>query len=87
MTAAGLPAADLPVALHANSVNTVLLLDRDGRLVAELHDDGVGSARVPVGAIDAGVATDPPMWSAGLAMLLAGVAGGALVARVRRAGR
>lgn len=52
----GTPAGrvDVPVTVGANEVVSVVLVDRAGRVAAEVHVDATGPAAVPPGAIDAG---------------------------------
>jgi hypothetical protein len=62
VSAPGRPTVTLPCELDANSVYSVLLVDRNGTLEAELLTDSAGSAVVPAGGIDAGyggMATSP----------------------------
>jgi hypothetical protein len=54
VSAPGQPAVSLPCELDANSVYTVLLVDKDGALKAQLLQDSAGSKVVPNGAINAG---------------------------------
>lgn len=54
VSAAGRTATTLPVTLDTNSVYSVLLVDRDGEVSAQLHRDSAGSAEVPLGGVDTG---------------------------------
>ncbi len=45
---------DVPVAVGANEVVSVVLVDREGRLAAEVHVDAAGPVAMPPGPIDAG---------------------------------
>ena len=54
VSAPGRPSVTLPCDLAANSVYTVLLVDRGGALQAELLTDSSGSRTVPTGGVDAG---------------------------------
>jgi hypothetical protein len=90
VSSGGGPTTTLPVELAANSSYTVLLVDRDGALAAEVYRDTTGPGVVPVGGVDTGMGgtADP---GAGTAVLLgvvvAAAAGGALTRRVARASR
>lgn len=80
-------AVTLPCKLDVNSVYTVLLVDRNGALKAELLRDSTGSEVVPVGAVDTGFGgTAGAPAGSGAAVLVVGllavVAGGLLTARV-----
>lgn len=92
VSAAGGPAATLPVTLQADASYTVLLLDRDGGVAAELHRDGAGAGGTPQqGGGDAGAQGGIGV-AAALAVLAAIVvvlAGGLLARRAvaRRADR
>ena len=90
VTGVGRPTVSLPVTLDANSVYSVVLVDRGGQLKAELIRDSVGTGVVPVGGVETGfggTAPDPetPAWLLASGLTLAAVAGGLLVARVGRA--
>ena len=54
VSAPGRPDLTTPCQLDANSVYTVLLVDRDGALRAELLTDSAGSKVVPAGGVNAG---------------------------------
>lgn len=54
VSAAGRTATTLPVTLDTNSVYSVLLVDRDGGVSAQLYRDSSGSGQVPVGGVDTG---------------------------------
>lgn len=85
VSAPGRPTVALPVRLDANSVYTVLLVDRDGSLVVELIQDSAGSGVVPVGGVETGFGgTDRNRSAVDLAggALLAAVGGGLLAVRV-----
>ena len=58
VSAPGRPDLTTPCQLDANSVYTVLLVDRDGALKAELLTDSAGSKVVPSGGVNAGNARD-----------------------------
>lgn len=79
VSSAGRAATTLPVTLDANSSYTVLLVDRDGALAAELHRDATGAAVVPVGGVDTGLGGGSggdlaaPIAIAAAAILLAGL--------------
>ncbi len=84
----GRPTSTLPVRLDANSVYTVLLLDKGGSLSTQLIRDSVGSGVVPVGGVETGFGgtapgAAPAVLVAGL--MLAAATGGLLVAGVGRA--
>ncbi len=86
VTAAGRAAATLPVELDRNSVYTVLLVDRDGSVAAELHQDSSGSGAVPVGGVDTGFGgADPlaPVFPAAALLGCAVLAGVLVRARAR----
>jgi hypothetical protein len=75
--------SELPVALEAGSVYSVLVLERDGVLSAVARQDAKGAQVVPAGGIETGLggtASGGVPWLA----LLAGAAGGVLVLAVRR---
>lgn len=82
--AAGRLAVSVPVSLEVNSVYTVLLIDRDGKLVAELIRDSAGSGVVPVGGVETGFGWAAPVAPAAVlgGALAAALAGGLLAARV-----
>lgn len=61
VTTEGRRAAMLPVVLDRNSVYTVLLVDRDGTVAAELIQDSSGAGSVPVGGVDTGFGGDLPL--------------------------
>jgi hypothetical protein len=77
---------ELPVTFAASGVYTVLLVDKNGKLAAELHTDAIGTGPVaPVGGVETGMGgTATPL--SGLAALLLVLAAGAaaLVAAARR---
>jgi len=90
VTAPGRPTTSLPVRLNANSVYTVLLLDRGGALRTQLIRDSVGSGVVPVGGVETGLGGTAPGSGTPQAVLVAGlavavVAGGLLIPGVGRA--
>ena len=90
VTAEGEPAATLPVSLEADASYTVLLLDRDGGVAAELYRDGAGAARQ--GGAEAGAAQGGIGLAAALGVLATVVvvlAGGLFARRAatRRAAR
>jgi len=89
VTAAGRMATALGVTLDMNSVYTVLLIERDGALSAELYLDSVGSASVPVGGVEAGFGgmAQPSSGSTVGVLLVAAGLGGLLTALVVRARR
>lgn len=55
VTAAGRSVTTLPVTLDTNSVYSLLLVDRDGAVSAELYRDSTGSTLVPVGGVETGL--------------------------------
>jgi hypothetical protein len=72
VSAPGRPSVTLPCQLDVNSVYSVLLVDRDGALKAEVLTDSTGSKVMPTGGVDAGfggtaqgVGTDPALLVAG----------------------
>ena len=81
-------ASELPVNLAASGVYTALLVDKDGKLAADLHADALGAgAVVPVGGTETGMGgAAVPRFGALAALLLVMAAAGSagLVARVRR---
>jgi hypothetical protein len=86
VAAAGRTATTLPVTLDTNSVYSVVLVDRDGGVSAELHRDSSGSALVPLGGVDTGLggtagAAGPLV--TGLVAVLAVLCGLGTVAAVR----
>lgn len=86
VTADGREATTLPVTMDTNSVYSVLLVDRDGAVAAELHRDSSGSALVPLGGVETGLggtaaAAGPQV--AGLVVGLVVLGGLATVAAVR----
>lgn len=86
VTADGREAMTLPVTMNTNSVYSVLLVDRDGAVAAELHRDSSGSALVPLGGVETGLggtaaAAGPQV--AGLVVGLVVLGGLATVAAVR----
>ncbi len=91
VSAAGREATTLPVKLDANSTYTVLLVDRNGGLAAELYRDSAGSGTVPLGGVETGFGgtASVGIGAAVIGALVAAVAGGRLTSRVaaRRAGR
>jgi len=81
--------SELPVTLAASGVYTVLLVDKDGKLTADLHADALGAgAVVPVGGTETGMggtATPPSSAPIAAVLLVLAAAGSAgLVATVRR---
>jgi hypothetical protein len=81
------PVATLPVTLDSNSVYSVLLVDRDGEVAAELYRDSSGSALVPTGGVETGLggtAGPGPVVALGLLVAVA-VLVGTGVSRVTRA--
>jgi Domain of unknown function (DUF4397) len=73
VSAPGRPDLTTPCQLDANSVYTVLLLDRDGSLRTELLTDSAGSAVVPRGGVDAGYGGGAERGEAGPALLAGGL--------------
>lgn len=76
----------LPCVLEANSAYTILLVDRNGTLQAEVIRDSAGSGVVPVGGVDTGfggAAPEPAVLLGGA--LVAAAAGGLLASRLGRA--
>lgn len=87
VTAGGRTAATLPVTLDTNSVYSVLLVDRDGAVAAQLYRDSSGTAEVPLGGVETGLggaAGGAPPLVAGLVAALTVL--GALAASAVRAG-
>jgi hypothetical protein len=87
VTSAGGPVATLPVTLDSNSVYSVLLVDRDGEVAAQLYRDSSGSALVPIGGVETGLggaAAPAPVVALGLLAAL-GVLFGTGTAAVARA--
>lgn len=76
------PAARVPVLLSAGSVYSVVVVQRDGQLTAQVATDATGSGEVPVGGIDTGLggtAGPSALVPAGVAMLAVLAGAGALV--------
>jgi hypothetical protein len=78
-------AVSVPVDLDAGSVYSVVVVQRDGALAAELKTDARGPGRAPAGGIETGLGGTAgdgatPLWAAGGLLLV--VVGGALL-RVR----
>lgn len=87
VTAAGRAAATVPVTLAANSSYTVLLVDQDGALAAQVYRDTTGPGVVPVGGVDTGMGGTAGVGPTAilvtvLGALLAALAGGLLTRRV-----
>jgi hypothetical protein len=88
--APGSPGAELPVKFAANAVYTVLLVNRNGALAADIRTDGVGATATPSGSVSAGyggAAANPVTVGAPVAAMLLGAgllaasAGSAMVRR------
>ena len=86
VSAPGRPDLTTPCQLDANSVYTVLLVDRGGSLTTELLTDSAGSKVVPAGGVNAGyggaadrTGVDPTLLAGALIVIV--VAGLGLVAR------
>lgn len=80
---------NLPVSLDAGGVYSVLVLEKDGTLSAEVRQDAKGAQVVPTGAVETGLGGSAPALGTQVAVLAAvALAGGGLVvmARRRRAG-
>jgi hypothetical protein len=81
VSGAGAAPVTLPVDVSTNATYTVVLLDRGGSYVAELHQDATGAGTVPVGGVDTGLggtaapATEP--W--GIVAVVVGVFGTAVL--------
>lgn len=89
VSAPGKAPVDLPVTLDANSVYTVLLLDKGDSFSAKLIRDSAGTGVVPVGSVETGQGGEAPgaslpFGAAAVAIVL--VLAATLVAGVRRAG-
>lgn len=89
VTAPGKAPVSLPVSLDANSVYTVLLLDKGDSFTAKLIRDSAGTGVVPVGSVETGQGGEAPgaslpIGAAAAAIVL--VLAGTVVAGVRRAG-
>jgi hypothetical protein len=84
----GQQATELPVRLQATGVYTVLLVDRNGGLAAELHTDAIGAGPVvPAGGIETGLGgTAAGSWTA-LGLVGVGLAAAAAAALVGAAVR
>lgn len=83
VSSAGKAAVTLPCKLEANSAYTVLLVDRDGGLEAEVIRDSAGTGVVPVGGVQTGfggLTPDPVVLVGGGAV--AALAGGLLAGRI-----
>lgn len=76
-TAPGASPTTLPVDVATNATYTVLLLDRDGGFVTELHQDAAGAGTVPVGGVDTGMGgtADPAPAGWGFVAVVGGVVG------------
>jgi hypothetical protein len=91
VAAPGRATVTLPCQLDANSVYSVLLVDRGGALRAELLTDSAGSKVVPNGGVNAGyggAAADPAadpavLLAGGMIMAVALVTAGRATARLR----
>jgi hypothetical protein len=81
VTAPGGAPSTLPVDVATNATYTVLLLDRNGGYVAELHQDAAGAGTVPVGGVDTGMGgtADPAPIDWGFVAVVCGVVGGAIL--------
>lgn len=84
--AAGKPPVTLPVTLDANSVYSVILVDRSGTLDTQVHRDSTGAAVVPAGGVETGFggAAGPSAgFAAGVAAAVAALvlAGGTFLVR------
>jgi hypothetical protein len=79
VSGAGAAPVTLPVDVATNATYTVVLLDRGGSYVAELHKDATGAGTVPVGGVDTGMGgtadAAPAPW--GTVALVLGVLGAA----------
>lgn len=83
VTPDGGPEQDVPLAVDANSVHTVFLLDGPGGVTAQVHRDAAGPGTVPLGSVATGfggVAGALPFLLATAAAL---VVGGAAASRLR----
>jgi Domain of unknown function (DUF4397) len=87
VTSGGRPATTLPVKLAANSSYTVLLVDQNGALAAQVYRDTTGPGVVPVGGVNTGMGGTAGVGfglAAILGALVAALAGGLLTRRIGR---
>jgi Domain of unknown function (DUF4397) len=79
------PAVPIPTQLADGGVYSVIVVERDGRLVPAVKVDAVGTGEMPTGGIETGLGGSAPAAPAAVMTLLAvGLLGFGLVRRVRR---
>ncbi len=86
VSAPGRPDLTTPCELDANSVYTVLLVDRAGSLTTELLTDSAGSKVLPNGGVNAGYGGSVSRFDADPVLLLAGGLAAAVTAATGLAG-
>ena len=86
VSAPGRPELTTPCELDANSVYTVLLVDRAGSLTTELLTDSAGSKVLPNGGVNAGYGGSVSRFDADPVLLLAGGLAAAVTAATGLAG-